>query len=865
MNKKNTYRNERLVSFWSRFLDKRRILIIFSVTLITILSLSTIKNNLSFSTDTSEMLSEKLHWRQLDIQYENLFPQFLDNIIIVIEAQTPDLASDTAQKISTSLKNNNFIKNIYYQSNFSYFKESSFLFLEHDELQDLSDNLAKIQPFLGSLLEDRNLRGLFDMLGDAIEAKQDDKSIQLNPILSEINLAFGDINYSVSWQRLMDPKYEKKNTYREFIELQINTIDDSLLPNENTIEYIRKAIEPYKNSKVNIKLTGGEVLAYEELKSVSNANIKAIFLSIILVATILTIGLGSFRIVVACLTTLIVGLIITTAFASITVGTLNLISIAFAVLYIGLGIDFAIHMALRYREESISELNRTKIIKNTLKFIMKPLVLCALTTAIGFYAFIPTSYTGVAELGWIAGSGMIISFILTITLLPALLSYTSIKTLRSANIIKNNNIINFLCWLPYKYSKIILIFIFLIVSFILLFINKIDFDENRLNLQDPKNESVKTYQELLKDSSTSPWEGILIVESADQTNLKKNEIKLLPLVDNAISIHNLIPEEQNDKLIIIDEMSLLMGNLENRSSELEISKNHRIAAIKKLKTILDNYLVHNSDNQMILLNSNLNNLLSNLNDDDDKKIKAIENQFLENFPGRIKALSDALNAEEVTINNIPDEIYKRWVSDEKYLIKILPKEDLNNNISMRNFVYQLQDFNKDVIGSPIISIEAGNAVKSAFKFAFLCAFIAIAILLMLLIKIKYDALIILISVLIGSIFTLGFMLFFNIPLNFANIIGLPLLLGIGVDSGIHITERFYEEKNTQTNIYITSSMKGVIISSLTTIFSIGNLAFSSHQGTASMGLLLSVGLISMMFATMIVLPSFLIWRDSSYK
>ena len=168
--------------------------------------------------------------------------------------------------------------------------------------------------------------------------------------------------------------------------------------------------------------------------------------------------------------------------------------------------------------------------------------------------------------------------------------------------------------------------------------------------------------------------------------------------------------------------------------------------------------MHNSDNQMILLNSNLNNLLSNLNDNDDKKITAIENQFLENFPGRIKALSDALNAEEVTINNIPDEIYKRWVSDEKYLIKILPKEDLNNNISMRNFVYQLQDFNKDVIGSPIISIEAGNAVKSAFKFAFLCAFIAITILLMHLIKIKYYALIILISVLIGSIFTMGFML-----------------------------------------------------------------------------------------------------------
>ena len=126
----------------------------------------------------------------------------------------------------------------------------------------------------------------------------------------------------------------------------------------------------------------------------------------------------------------------------------------------------------------------------------------------------------------------------------------------------------------------------------------------------------------------------------------------------------------------------------------------------------------------------------------------------------------------------------------------------------------------------------------------------------------YDAIIILGAVLVGAIFTFGFMLLFNIPLNFANIIGLPLLLGIGVDSGIHITERFYENSGKKTNIYKTSSMRGVFISTLTTIFSIGNLAFSSHQGTATMGLLLTIGLISMLIATMLVLPSFLIWRDS---
>jgi hypothetical protein len=184
---------------------------------------------------------------------------------------------------------------------------------------------------------------------------------------------------------------------------------------------------------------------------------------------------------------------------------------------------------------------------------------------------------------------------------------------------------------------------------------------------------------------------------------------------------------------------------------------------------------------------------------------------------------------------------------------------------MKKFVSQLQEYNKSVIGSPIINIEAGNAVVNAFQSAFSYAFIVITLLLILLMRVKYNIVIILASVSVGCVLTLGFMILFNIPLNFANIIGLPLLLGIGVDSGIHITERFYEEKDSKTSIYMTSSMRGVIVSTLTTVFSIGNLAFSSHQGTASMGLLLSLGLISMMIATMIILPSFLIWSNSLNK
>jgi len=849
-----------IFTFWSKFIKKKRLSLIIGITALAIASLFSIKNNLSFSTSTSDMLSEELSWRQLDIEYEKLFPQFIDNVLIVIEAKSPDLASDTANSIYVSLKKNQkFLKDIYYPKNLPYLKQSSFLFLEYDELQDLSDRLAKIQPFLGTLLEDRNLRGLFKMIGDAIDARKDDDNIDINPVLLEINRAFKEKNYFVSWQRLMDPHHENEKIYREFIELQINDEENELLPNKDTIENIRSITNFYNTSSVNIRLTGGEVLAYEELKSVSNANVKAIILSIILVAIILYFGLGSLRLVFSCLTTLLLGLIITTGFASITIGELNLISIAFAVLYIGLGIDFAIHMALRFKEESNTSSNYSDTFRKTIKHIPKPLILCAVTTAIGFYAFIPTNYQGVAELGWIAGTGMIVSLALTFTLLPALLTYIPKHTLVNKKKAVGINALRVLSTLPYKYTKSILIISLILVIFLSLQINKISFDTNRLNLQDPKNESVQTYKELLKSSKTSPWEAILITEFNNTKNTRQ-EIETLSLVDKVISIHDFLPKEQDDKLMIIDEMNLLLGQLTTNSLKLSITNNERLDAILKLVDKIDEIPTDNMDQELELFKNNLLQLLEN-----NTNLEGIENQLLANLSGRIKALSEALNAKKVSFNEIPEEIHQRWVNNNKYRIKILPKDDLNNNNSMKKFVGQLQEYNKNVIGSPIINIEAGNAVVNAFQSAFIYAFIVITLLLILLMRIKYDVVIILTSVSVGCVFTLGFMILFNIPLNFANIIGLPLLLGIGVDSGIHITERFYEEKESETSIYMTSSMRGVIVSTLTTVFSIGNLAFSSHQGTASMGLLLSLGLISMMIATMIILPSFLIWRNSLNK
>jgi hypothetical protein len=851
---------------WVQLVERYRIALIISFTALTIFSIFYIKDHLGVNTDTTDMLSEELAWRKLDIEYEKEFPQFTDNLLIVIESDTPDQATDTAIKLHSALKENPvLISDIYYPNQLPYFRQSAFLFLDTYELQDLADQLATIQPFLGTLLADKNLRGLFTMLGDALIYKQDGEQIDLKPLLLEINRAFENEQYNVSWQRLMSADKELKSVYREFIVLRTLESDEELLPGEKVIEHVRSTIDSHGliNDSVRIRLTGGTALSYEELKSVSEANIQAIVISFVLVTIILLIGLNSGWLVIASIITLFSGLIATTAFAAATVGELNLISVAFAVLYIGLGIDFAIHLTLRYREKVILSDKNQNALQLAISSIFRSLILCAITTAIGFYSFIPTDYEGVAELGWIAGSGMFISIFFTLTLLPALLSLKSYKALTQSPVKNNHPLIIFLITLPYKYSKQILLFTLIVLIGFITQLHKVSFDINTLNLQDPENESVQTYRDLLKDSDSSPWSSVLLKQNRSDAVTAIKEIKKLDLVDDVIWFEDLLPKEQEEKLFIIDEMNLFMGLLSTEETTKEIKDADRIETLQKLKSQLDTFADPELDNEINKLNAHLTSLLNKR--PDNKYLASLEKQLLYNLDGRIHSLNDALNAQPVELNDIPAEVHDRWISPKHYKIEILPKENLNDNAAMKRFVRQLQAYDNSVIGSPIISIEAGDAVITAFKTAFIYSFIAITLLLLILIKKKQDAVIILVSVLVGAVFTFGFMLLFNIPLNFANIIGLPLLLGIGVDSGIHIADRFHQEQKSNKNIFTTSSSRGVIVSSLTTICSIGNLAFSSHTGTASMGLLLTLGLASMMISIMMILPAFLIWRNSLKK
>ncbi len=396
----------------------------------TVLALMYPLNNISVNTDTRDMLSRDLGWRQLDLAYEEAFPMYVGNILVMVEADTPDQAADAASHLAARLKQQDrHYQSVFYARGLEFLQQSSLLYLDIDELQDLADELASIQPFLGQLVRDQSLRGLFALVEDAVEARRDGRQVELAPLLNRISdvtrATANDRQTFLSWQALIRGDTEDRKVYREFIVVQPRLDYSSLLPGESAIEAVRATVadtDLQQQFAAGVRLTGSAALDYEELGSVSQGASLAALLALFVVAIILTIGLKSVRLVIAALITLITGLLLTAAMATATVGSLNLISVAFAVLYIGLGIDFAIHFCLRFRELH-GTLPTTDALRQTASSIGRSLFICALTTAIGLYAFIPTAYRGIAELGWISGTGMFISLVVTLTLLPALLDH----------------------------------------------------------------------------------------------------------------------------------------------------------------------------------------------------------------------------------------------------------------------------------------------------------------------------------------------------------------------------------------------------------------------------------------------------------
>ena len=584
-----------------------------------------------------------------------------------------------------------------------------------------------------------------------------------------------------------------------------------------------------------------------------------------LVLFILLIAYRSILLTLATLISLALGMVFCGAFAAFSVKELNLISVAFAVSNIGLGVEYAIHFCLRYQDNLRHHVHKVRAIHSTLISTSPSLILCAGTTAIGLYAFVPTDYKGVSELGLLAGTSLFICLLVTLTVLPALIRFIPLT-----ENLEPKSTHPLLATLAEKMATLTLHFakpislltlLIAIISVILVFKVKIDF--NPINLRDPNTESVIAFKNLNKDPDTTPMTLTVLANGEQQAKAMQQKLSKLSTVDKTVSLFDFKPSEQEEKLAIIEEISMLLGSQLKYFPALK-DDNDPIPGINRLIKTINTVLPDKTDGHEISALKDFREELQDILIEIDARqqpsrrmfIEKIQTTLLGTLPSTMNELLVGLNAEEVSLNDLPSDFKDRWLSkDGNYRIQIFPKKDLNNLDDLEKFIADVQSVAPETTDLPIIYWESMKEVVHSFQKAITIALVIIALLLYGIRRNITDTLLVMTPLILAGLFTMASTVLTNTPINYANIIALPLLLGLGVDNGIHMVEKLHHSLSEDQNIYQSSTARAMFYGALTTASSFGGLAFSAHQGIASMGLIITMGIFWIMVCTFVILPA----------
>jgi len=836
---------------------------------LTVLSVVYFVANVGINTSTSDMLSKDLPFRQKSREIDAAFPQTDSTLVVVIDGQTADIADDAALALGAALRAApEQFSDVYDLQGDAFFRRNGLLYLDLDELNELSDRLVESQPFLSTLWRDSNVRGFFRMLGLAIDdalAPGGGEALNLTQAMTaiaDVADAQRDRRFQLlSWTGLMGGKDATAADRRRFIVVQPVRDHGSMQPTGDAISRIRAMARELRLTPergLRVRLTGSAALDEEELQSVETGMGTAAIVSLVLVLGLLAIGLKSPILVAASLATLIAGLSWTAAFAVLAVGTLNLISVAFAVLFIGLSVDFGIHFALRYQEELWRGFDQPHALSEAARGTGGALTLSAISAAVAFYAFLPTDYVGLAELGLIAGTGMFIALFANLTLLPALICMRPLRgRLREARPVLLAGGVN-LAPLTQKNARIVCAAAVVLGVGAAMMIPRVAFDFDPLNLKDPGTESVSTLLDLVGDGSRHHHTIDILAPSLAKADALAVKLRSLDEVDQTRTLSSFVAENQDEKLAVIADLGLLIApGLSGADRQNPLTSAQRRAAWDGLRpklAALENAGVGDVNGAAKRLLRALANLLNQ--DADGHVLLELENRLLTGLPGRLDALSESLEAEAFGLADLPRQLHDRNIAaDGRALIEVVPQVALNNRDDVRGFVDAVRTVAPDAVGSPVVILEAGRTVLGAFALACVIAVGVIAVLLSFVMGAGRQVGLVFAPLFLAAVWTMAAATLIGEAFNLANVIVLPLLFGLGVAGNIHLVSR---ARHGQVGEAMqTSTPRAILFSALTTIGSFGSISLSAHPGTASMGTLLTLALTMTLLATLVFLPAVL--------
>jgi hopanoid biosynthesis associated RND transporter like protein HpnN len=858
-------------------------------------------SRLQFHTQRSDLISSRKDFHQRWHKYLAEFGDDDDMVVVVKGADRlamQDALETLAREVDTQPK---LFDRLFYKLDLRPLRNRALLFLSCDEISKIQENLAGMSlllepPLIGQFdryfgWKSLTLANLLDKAGNVLAAHKDqplgvkDEQFlkQLDAICRSAAAVLDQPSaYRNPWQsilrqppgqddRLGEPQYLFSND-GSLAFLLVRPIKEagSFTAAHQSVEALRSIVRAIEKHfpKLEFGVTGLPVLENDEMVASQRDTTAASWLALAGVALLYLVVFRGIRYPLLTVGTLLVGTAWAMGWLTLTVGHLNILSATFAVMLIGMG-DYGILWVTRYDQERQAGVDVESALRRTVGSVGPGILTAAVTTALAFYAAMLADFQAVAELGWIAGSGVLLCALSCFTVMPALLKLADRRQdVASANRAPPSAV-DARCtnstgaWLPFFSRRPVWVIGISLAATAALGVvaAQIRYDHNLLNLQARGLDSVKWELTLIDHTQGASWHALSYTANRETALALKARYEKLPCVSLVVEAASLVPAEQPHKLGQLRHIQHRLRQLPPRGLKID----RPIPVVPEITARLDRARQHITPSAPPLirqLSDSMRALKDKLQPLDYAvaavKLCVFEQWLTRDLAEDLHRLREVATPQPIQIADLPPEFRERHMSPSgQWLLRVFAKDSLWEYAQLRAFVDQIRTVDPEATGKPFGTLEGLKVMKHGFQWAGVYALVAMVIVLLLDFRSAKQTIVALAPLGMGLVMALGIMHLCGLTLNPANMIAFPLILGVGADNGVHVLHDYLNRKKGQPYTLSRTTGKGIMVAALTTILGFGTLMLAQHRGLAGLGLILTLGVACCMLTALIFLPAVL--------
>jgi len=833
--------------------------------------------HLGFRTSRLDLLNPESGCNRLWIEYINEFGDE-DDVVVVVEGPGREYVVPVLEEVSAALaQQDRFFYAVLHEVDLTKIRCKGLHYLPAEELLGIEHFLGKVDPILRGDWARLNLGnmagGMSARLADAqMRGSMAEKAMTERELarLADSLLAalteepayrspWPEMPCSVSTLSELNSEYLLTNEGRlGFVLLRlVKDEQQSFARGTQAIDTLRRLIDQVQARHPNTKigLTGLPVMENDEMRISQKSMTEASLLSLLGVACIFVAGFGGVRHPLLTISALLLAMGWSFGYITLAVGHLNILSISFGVILIGLGIDFGVHYVARYLQLRAHMRDCNQALVETAAGVGPGVITGALTTALAFFVAGFTEFRGVAELGVIAGGGILLCLAGAIFVLPSLIHLSDHRHPGRPLPVP----LDLYGWLKPLFARprLLLAGTLAITAVLALGMGRLWYDHNLLNLQPVGLESVELERKVLSQSDQSVWFALSIADSSEELLRRKAEFLKLPSVERTEEIASLFPTDEHSKRPIIERICARLEALPERPPRIPVDPPAEFGLV-----LAQAQALVAADSRTVRIGRQLEQVRDALRrmplSECYRRLSDYQQRMAGDLLSRLHTLCNMANPEPPELTDLPQSLVTRFVGQRgRYLLKIYGRGSIWDMDALEQFVHEVRSVDPRVTGNPVQTYEASRAMKRSYEQAACYALLGILVVLYLdFRRLRYVALA-MVPLALGMLQMFGVLGYLDIPLNPANMIVLPLILGIGIDNGVHVVHDF----RCQTHRYrmSPSTANAVVITSLTTMVGFGSLMVASHRGLQSLGRVLTIGISCCLFASLVMLPAVLSW------